>query len=96
MAACREDVKKALLNFAVTELSKPATNHVYNFMKHEMGASRHHILASFLAAKDSTENNIQENAARRQNPNLNYEALITCRDADFKMHFRMDRSTIQV
>jgi hypothetical protein len=96
MAGDVEGVKEALLNFAVTELSKPATNHVYSFMKYEMGASRHHILASFLAANDSTENTIEENAARRQNPCLNNATLTTCRDTDFRMHFRMNRSTIQV
>lgn len=95
MAAGLEDVKKGLLNFAVTELSKPATNHVYNFMKYEMGASRLHILASLLAANDSPEN-IEENAARSHKRSLNYETFTTCKDADFKMHFRMSRSTIQV
>jgi len=91
MAAGVEDVKKGLLNFAVTELSKPATNHVYNFIKYEVGASRLHILASLLAVNDS-----QENAARRHKRSLNYETLTTCKDADFKTHFRMSRSTIQV
>jgi len=95
MAVCVEDVKKGLLNFAVTELSKPATNHVYNFMKYEMGASRLHILASLFAVKDSLEN-VEENAARQHRRSLNYETLTTCKDADFKMHFRMSRSTIQV
>ena len=95
MAAGVEDVKKGLLNFAVTELSKPAINHVYNFMKYEMGASRLHILASLLAVKDSLEN-LEENAARPHKRSLNYETLTTCKDADFKMHFRMSRSTIQV
>jgi hypothetical protein len=95
MDAETEDVKKGLLNFIVTELSKPATNHVYNFMKYEMGASRLHILASLLAAKDSPEH-FEENAARSDKRSLNYETLTTCKDADFKMHFRMSRSTIQV
>jgi hypothetical protein len=91
MAADVEDVKKGLLHFAVTELSKPAMNHVYNFMKYEMGASRLHILASLRAVNDSLEN-----AARPRKRSLNYETLTTCKDADFKMHFRMSRSTIQV
>jgi hypothetical protein len=94
MAAGLQDVKKGLLNFAVAELSKPATNHVYNFMKYEMGASRLHILASLLAVKDSLEN--EENAVRPHKSSLNYETLTTCKDADFKLHFRMSRSTIQV
>jgi hypothetical protein len=95
MAAGLEDVKKGLLNFAVTELSKPATNHVYNFMKYEMGTSRLHIVASLLAVKDSLEN-VEENAPHPHKRSLNYETLITCKDADFKMHFRMSRNTIQV
>jgi hypothetical protein len=94
MAADLEDVQKGLLNFAVTELSKPATNHVYNFMKYEMGESRLHILASLLAVKNSLEN--EDNAARPHKRSLNYETLTTCKDEDFKMHFRMSRSTIQV
>jgi hypothetical protein len=94
MAASLEEVKKGLLNFAVTELSKPATNHVYNFMKYEMGASRLHILASLRAVKDSLEN-VEENA-RPHKRSRNYETLTTCKDADFKIHFRMSRSTIQV
>jgi hypothetical protein len=89
-------VKEALLNFALTELSKSATNHVYTFMKSEMGSSRHHILTSLLAAKDSAENNLEETAARLQKPGTNYETLVTCRDVDFRKYFRMNRSTIQV
>jgi hypothetical protein len=96
MATCVDEVKEALLNFALTELSTSATNHVYTFMKSEMGSSRHHILTSLLAAKDSTENNFEDTAVRRQNPGANYETLVTCSDADFKKYFRMSRSTIQV
>jgi hypothetical protein len=96
MAVGREDVKEALLNFALTELSESSINHVYNYIKSEIGSPRHHILTSLLAARDSTENNLEENTARSQNPDANYETFVTCRDSDFKTYFRMNRSTIQV
>jgi hypothetical protein len=96
MAADVEGVKQALLNFAFTELSESRTNHVYNFIKSEIGSPRHHILTSLLAASDGTENNVEENTAWSENPGANYETLITCRDSEFKTHFRMNRNTIQV
>jgi hypothetical protein len=96
MAVDSQVVKEALLNFALTELSESPTNHVYTFIKSEMGAHRHHILTSLLAASESTENKLEENTARQQKPGANYETLVTCRDADFKTYFRMNRNTIQV
>jgi len=96
MAVGVEGIREAVLNFALTELSTSTTNHIYTYMKSGIGSSRHHILTSLLAAKDSTENSLEEVVARRQKPGAIYETLVTCRDADFKMHFRMTRSTIQV
>jgi hypothetical protein len=96
MADEKNVVKEALLNFAMSELSESPTNHVYTFIKSELGSHRHHILTSLLAARDSTENKFEENSAQRNKPGANYETLVTCRDSDFKTYFRMNRNTIQV
>jgi hypothetical protein len=96
MAVGRDCVKEALLNFALTELSESPINHIYAFIKSEMGSPRHDILTSLLAARDSIENKFEENTALQQKPGANYETLVTCRDSDFRTYFRMNRNTIQV
>ena len=97
MATVESGVKEAILNFAMTELSKPVTNHVYNFVKSELGASRHHVMTALLLAKETSE--INHTIQVEQKPSqkiMNYESITSCSESDFISYFRMNRKTIHV
>nr|CAD7257655.1 unnamed protein product [Timema shepardi] len=102
-----KSVKNPLINFAITELSKPASNHIYHLMKSEMGSLRHSVLVSLLSASleecpptknhDQSSENIVEDQTHAnvfKKGEITYESILNGQDSLFKHHFRLDRRTV--